>query len=158
PDSVTLGTTSVTLKDRATLSDGVNPTGTITFKLYAPDGVTVLDTETSPVDGHGNYDTPVGFTLPTPGTVNGNYQWVATYAGDVNTGGAAWPRGDEPVVVSPASPAIQTTQMPSSVTLGTTSVTLKDRATLTGGYSPTGTITFTLYGPSNTVVDTETTP
>jgi uncharacterized repeat protein (TIGR03803 family) len=33
---------------------------------------------------------------------------------------------------------------------------LTDSATLSGGFNPTGTITFTLYGPSNAVVDTET--
>ena len=39
--------------------------------------------------------------------------------------------------------------------LGTTSVTLKDTAVLSGGYYETGTITFTLYLGS-TMVDTET--
>ena len=33
---------------------------------------------------------------------------------------------------------------------------LTDTATLSGGNSPTGMITFTLYNPSNAVVDTET--
>jgi hypothetical protein len=35
---------------------------------------------------------------------------------------------------------------------------LTDGATLSGGMSPTGTITFVLYDPSNSVVDTETVP
>ena len=35
-------------------------------------------------------------------------------------------------------------------------MTLKDTAALTGGYHPTGTITFTLYNPKGTLVDTET--
>ena len=41
------------------------------------------------------------------------------------------------------------------MTLCTTSVTLKDTAVLSGGHSPTGTITFTLYDGSK-LVDTET--
>ena len=57
-----------------------------------------------------------------------------------------------------ASPTITTTANPSSVTLSNSgSPTLKDSATLSGGYNPTGTITFTLYGlDGTTVVDTET--
>ena len=42
-----------------------------------------------------------------------------------------------------------------TVTLGTSSVTLNDTAVLSGGYHETGTITFTLYLGS-TLVDTET--
>ena len=33
---------------------------------------------------------------------------------------------------------------------------LKDSAVLASGYAPTGTITFTLYSPSDTLLDTET--
>src|SRR5205814_586846 len=54
----------------------------------------------------------------------------------------------------PASPSITTTPSPTSIALGTSSVTLKDTADLEGGYNPTGTITFTLY-QGTTLVDTE---
>ena len=57
--------------------------------------------------------------------------------------------------MSPASPAITTTPSVTTVTLGTSSVTLNDTAVLSGGYYETGTITFTLYLGS-TLVDTET--
>ena len=57
--------------------------------------------------------------------------------------------------MSPASPAIATTTNMASVTLGTTPMTLDDTAVLSGGYYPTGTITFTLY-PGTTALDTET--
>ena len=57
--------------------------------------------------------------------------------------------------MSPASPAITTTPSATTVTLGTSSVTLNDTAVLSGGYYETGTITFTLYLGS-TLVDTET--
>jgi hypothetical protein len=60
------------------------------------------------------------------------------------------------VSVSKAQPAITTSPNPSTVTLGTTAPTLKDSATLTGGYYETGTITFTLYAPGgSSPVDTE---
>ena len=54
-----------------------------------------------------------------------------------------------------ASPTVVTTPNATSVTLGTTAPTLNDSALLSGGYSETGTITFTLYDPSNTLVYTD---
>ena len=54
-----------------------------------------------------------------------------------------------------ASPTLTTTPSPTNVTLGTSPVTLTDTADLEGGNNPTGTITFTLYNPSGTLVDTE---
>ncbi len=63
----------------------------------------------------------------------------------------------ELVTVSAASPTISTTPEPAAVTLGSAPTTLKDTASLTGGYNPTGTITFNLCAPNNPVpVDTET--
>ena len=73
----------MTLKDLATLSGGYNPTGTITFTLYNPNG-TLVDTVTVTVSGDGSYTTPNGYTLPTTGTVTGTYQWDASYSGDKN--------------------------------------------------------------------------
>src|SRR5262249_57821103 len=118
----------------------------------APDGTTVVDTETVPVSGDGTYTTPAGYLPVSTGT----YQWVASYSGDANNSAAAGKLGDEPVAVNPASPAITTTPSATSVTLGTSTVTLKDTAVLSGGYSPAGKITFTLVAPGSGVVDTET--
>ena len=56
-----------------------------------------------------------------------------------------------------AIPTITTTPSMSTVTLGTSPVTLNDTAVLSDGYNETGTITFTLYLGS-TLVDTETVP
>jgi hypothetical protein len=80
PTSATLGTAPVTLKDTATLSGGINPTGTITFKLYNG-SATLVDTETVTVAGNGTYSTPTGYTLRTT-AVAGTYQWDATYSGN----------------------------------------------------------------------------
>ena len=98
------------------------------------------------VAGDGTYTTPTGYTLPTTGTVTGTYQWNASYAsGDGNNNDASDNNAtDEQVPVSPASPAITTTPNLTGATLGTTTVTLLDSAVLSGGYFPTGTITFTL--------------
>src|SRR5262249_5412397 len=63
----------------------------------------------------------------------------------------------EQTVVSQASPTLTTSPSPSTVTLGTTPVTLTDSATLANGYHPTGAITFTLVAPGGgPPVDTET--
>jgi hypothetical protein len=155
PKSVTLGTTTVTLKDSAVLSGGFNPTGSITFTLFYNGGSTPVDTETVTVSGNGTYTTPTGFTLPTNTKVTGTYQWAASYTGDANNKPFNDSNsGTEFVMVSPASPGITTTPG-GDVALGS-GVPLTDSATLSGGYFPTGSITFTLTNPGGTVVDTET--
>ena len=154
--SVTLGSVvpDAALKDTAVLSGGYYETGTITFTLDM--GSTLVDTETVSVSGNGTYTTPTGYTLPTSGTVTGTYQWDSSYSGDTNNNLASENSVTaEQVTVSPANPTVTTTPSVTSVTLGTSSVTLKDTAVLSGGYYETGTITFTLYLGS-TKVDTET--
>jgi hypothetical protein len=154
--TVALGTSSVTLNDTAVFSGGVNETGSITFNLVAPGGTTV-DTEVVSVNGAGSYTTPNGYLLPTAAAVTGTYQWDANYSGDANNNSASdESNANEQVTVSPAGPTINTTPSQTTVTLGTTTVTLKDTADLEGGYSPTGTIVFSLIGPGNVTEDTET--
>ena len=43
-----------------------------------------VDTETVNANGDGTYTTPIGYTVPTTGTVTGTYQWVVSYSGDGN--------------------------------------------------------------------------
>src|SRR5205814_566979 len=137
--SVTLGTSAVTLKDTAVLSGGYSPAGTITITPVAPGGATV-DTEAVTVSGNGSYTTPTGYTLPTGSTVTGTYQWNATFTDTSGNNVSASDINDaaERVTVKPAGPAITTTPSATSVTLGTSAVTLKDTAVLSGGYSPAG--------------------
>ena len=157
PVDITLnGSGSPTLNDSATLVGGYNETGTITFTLYAPNGM-IVNTETATVTGNGTYATPTGYTLPTTGAVTGTYQWVASYSGDSNNNAVTSTEGTEPVSVNGASPTVSTTPNPTSVVLNATgSPTLKDSATLAGGYHETGDITFTLYAPNGTSAETET--
>ncbi len=94
------------------------------------------------VAGNGTY--PSGpFTPTAPGT----YRFVATYSGDANNAAVttACNAAGESVVVSPASPAIVTTAS-APTTVGNP---ISDSATLSGGVAPTGTITFTVFGPNN---------
>ncbi len=147
PGIATHATASITVgasvSDTATLSGGLAPTGTITFKLYPTNQCTPgteVFTNVVPVSsGNGDYPTSTSFT---PGTV-GSYYWIATYSGDTNNAAAAGSCGDtgEVSVVHQAHPQISTTATP-SVTIDST---ISDVAHLTGGVAPTGTITFHLY-------------
>jgi len=55
--------------------------------------------------------------------------------------------GAEQVVVQKAKPAISTVPSPTQAALGSL---IHDSATVTGGFGPTGTVTFALYGPGDT--------
>jgi hypothetical protein len=134
------------IHDTATLLGGSSPTGTISFQLYASS-----DTECSkPIGGalsvnvtkgNGTYESPA-ISESTPGS----YQWIATYSGDANNTSAngACNDPDEQVIIQ-AQPSISTTSS-GTVTVGGQ---IHDTAHLSGGTSPTGTITFTLYAASD---------
>ena len=49
------------------------------------------------------------------------------------------------MTITPATPAINTSQQPASAIVGTS---IADKATVSGGYNPTGTVTFNLYNNS----------
>ena len=67
--------------------------------------------------------------------------------------------GETPsVTLTFSAPDLTTTPNPTTATLGTMAPTLMDSAVLSGGINPTGTITFTLVGPGDTTVHTETVP
>src|SRR5438270_708994 len=104
--------------------------------------------------GNGTYDTSMG---DNPGgylpTVVGTYLWTAVYSGDSNNTGAHDNGQNENEVVSPARPAINTVAG-GTVVLGS-GTKLTDTAVLSGGFNPTGTITFTLYSPSHVVLYTD---
>jgi hypothetical protein len=152
--TIPLNSSLVTLTDTATLEGGFNPSGTITFTLDFNNGTTTTTVYTNDVmvDGNGTFDTsmgthPGGFTLPTTGPVVGTYTWHVHYSGDGNNIAADDQNGvHEQVTIDPATPALETVASP-PITLGTTAPTLSDTVVLSGGYFPTGTLTFTLNGP-----------
>ncbi|HWB54605.1 MAG TPA: hypothetical protein VG722_10445, partial [Tepidisphaeraceae bacterium] len=130
------------IADQATVTGGNNPTGTVTFNLYNnPNGTgTSLFTDTeSLVNG---IATSSGYTA----TATGTDYWVATYNGDSNNTSVTSGISDEPVTVTAASPSINTSQQPASATVGSV---VADQATVSGGYNPTGTVTFNLYNNPN---------
>ena len=86
--------------------------------------------------------TSTGYTA----TATGTDYWVVTYNGDTNNNSVTSGTALEPVSITPATPSIKTTQQPGSATVGSS---IADQATVTGGDSPTGTVTFNLYSNSN---------
>src|SRR5207302_1088316 len=102
PATATVGTA---VADKATVSGGFSPTGTVTFRLYANATATgtplFTDTETLV----GGTATSAPYTTLAAGT---DY-WVATYTGDANNISVASGNADEPVKVTPATPGITTT-------------------------------------------------
>jgi hypothetical protein len=138
----------VAIFDFVTLGQGLNPTGSITFRLFGPGDTTCargpLTTTSVTVNGNGNYQ-----SAAFPTVLAGTYRWVAAYSGDANNGPTSTSCADAgaAVAVAKVSPAL-TAQATSGA--GTT----EDDVTLTNGSGPagpTGTITFTVFGPGNLV-------
>ena len=134
------------IRDTATLSGGVSPTGTISFQLYASSDRECSDPIGGPVmtmvdKGDHRYRSPT-ITESAPGS----YQWLASYSGDEHNAGvnAECNDADEQVLVK-AKPSLQT--IASGPVLAGEQI--HDSATLTGGLSPTGTISFQLYAASD---------
>jgi hypothetical protein len=145
----------VPLTDTAVLSGGFDPGGTLTFYLFAP-GVTPNATngnnvysDTVTVAGNGTYTTASGTNpgghLPTS---VGTYEWVVVYGGDGANGAAGSPFGTEPEQALVSHPSLTTTAG-GAVVIGS-GATLTDRAVLSGGTNPFGTITFYLFAPGAT--------
>ncbi len=82
--------------------------------------------------GTGGTATSAGFTT----TATGTFYWVATYNGDGNNNAVSSGTAAEPVSITAASPSISTTQQPATATVGSS---IADKATVSGGDSPTGT-------------------
>ena len=137
-----------TVNDVATLAGGFGVLqGTIDFTAYGPNDATCSGTPAftstgNGVDGPGTY-TSANFT---PGTA-GTYRFIAAYSGDANNAAVTTACNDanETVVVSQAAPTL-VTQASTSVLVGGP---ISDTATLAGGVNPTGTITFTVFGPND---------
>ena len=107
-------------------------------------------TSTVPVNGNGNYDS-AAFTP----RVSGTYKWRASYSGDANNlalGPTSCLDPNESVTVNVApGPVALTTTASAGVAVGGA---IHDTATLAGGTAPTGTVTFTLFGPGDATCTT----
>ena len=125
--------------------------GTITFTVFGPQasapttctsGGTTVGTAT--VSGNGTYHPSATFTTSSAG----DYWWYVSYGGDASNSPSASTCGSGigETVVAKASPAV-TAAAPGTGTAGTAIATTSISSVLSGGAGPTGTITFTVFGP-----------
>ena len=131
----------------ADLSESPGATGEVTFEVFAADDPTCseppLDQSTATVSGEGQYASEE-FAPPAPGT----YTWSAHYSGD---------GGNEPAdsecsaasEVSKAAPALT-----GSASDGVVGTAIHDEVAVTGGFFPTGEVTFSVYAPTDTTCST----
>jgi uncharacterized repeat protein (TIGR01451 family) len=151
-------TVGADIQDTATVHNAFNATGTISFALFTDNECTNQVDYSSTKDVVNDSATSDPYTTAAAGT----YYWIASYSGDANNDPVSGQCGDEgeTSVVNPATPSI-TTSADDGATLadvnvpgGDTppSVTIQDTATLHGDFNGTGTVTFTLFGPTTTNV------
>jgi hypothetical protein len=140
--SATGGTVGDPVSAMATIQEGAIPTGQITFKAFPPSDTTCSGaatfSSTVGVSGNGQYRSKTF----APSRV-GAFRWTVAYSGDVNHAPATTDCGKATSSVAQAGPSIAGA-VKQRATVGTS---FQDTATLQGGYSPGGTITFRIYGP-----------
>ncbi|HEY1355207.1 MAG TPA: Ig-like domain-containing protein, partial [Solirubrobacterales bacterium] len=130
----------------ASIANGAIPTGKITFRAFPPaDGScsgSPAFSSTVSAAGNASY-TSAPFTPSRVGT----FRWTVSYSGDANHAPAGTSCGAVTSNVIQARPTI------SSGVQGRGAVgrSFQVTATLTGGYAPTGTVTFQIYDQTKTV-------
>jgi hypothetical protein len=150
--------------DTAVLSGGNYPQGTITFKLYQETlcffgtcyDYILVDTETVRISGNGTITTPTGYTLPTTGGVDGTYQWDVSYSGDANNAPVSDNNDPNETVTFEPSPTISLVSATATAEALCVVTDWNVSAVLSGGYFPTGSITFTVNGGDSTLLGTGT--
>jgi hypothetical protein len=138
----------------ATLAGGSAPGGTLTFTVFGPQslppssctsGGTTLGAARA--YGDGAYQSAAGFTPPSPG----EYWWYASYGGDAGdepAASACGPDMAETTVVPKVTPTLSASG-PIGGVAGSPIAASSISATLAAGSAPTGTITFTVFGPQS---------
>jgi hypothetical protein len=143
------------LTDSATVI-GDNATGNIRFYLFGPGNSTCNFNQTSAGAPHGwiFMAGPIALvngkaSVPAPGyttTEIGEYKWVADYGGDSNNTEARSGCDKEVVTIGKHSDGLTST--PSAG--GVTGTVIFDTVKVSNGMDPGGTVTFSLYSPTDT--------
>jgi hypothetical protein len=132
----------------AVLTEGGIPGGQLTFSVYAPNDTTCTGSpafsSVAAVSGNGTYRSATF----SPTRV-GAFRWTAAYSGDPNHAPATAACGKATSTVSQAKPVIAGA-VKRQLLVGRA---FKDWTTLVGGYAPTGTIKFQIFGPGTTGCD-----
>ncbi|MGH2719065.1 MAG: hypothetical protein ACRDJU_10840, partial [Actinomycetota bacterium] len=119
----------------------------VTFTVFGPNDAScargAVATMTASVAGAGPYVPASGFTPASAGT----YTFEADYSGDANNAASSSTCNSpsESVIVGKVTPTVVTAAPSQGVVGGAVTAT----ATLSGGFSPTGSITWSLYGPGD---------
>ena len=138
-----------TIHDTAVLHGATaDATGTITFRAWGPgagcSGTADFTSTATVVGGTTTYQSD-DFTPLTAGA----YHWIASYGGDAKneaSTGVCLATGENDTV-NKVTPSISTQASdPNGIIVGGA---ITDTATVSGGHSPTGTVTFRLYGPDD---------
>ncbi len=141
--TVTVGST---ITDEATLTGGFQPSGQLVFRAFGPGNETCMGTpqyqEAVAVNGNGSYS-PAGFVASPAGL----YRWTVEYGGDASNepDSLGCNAAGQSSTVNKASPSLA--GIASSAVVGSP---IHDEVTLTGDFSPTGEVTFSVYGPTDT--------
>jgi hypothetical protein len=139
--STTLSGTAVdvgsTVHDSATLSSATaDAGGTVTYTVYSNSGCSLGARDAGTVNvSAGSVPDSNGLAFNSAGT----FYWQAVYSGDTKNNGATSPCTSEVLTVNPKHPSASTAQ----------DLIPNDSFTLSGGFNPTGTVTFSLYGPGD---------
>ncbi len=132
-----------TIDATADLSEGPTASGEISFEVFGPDDPTcvgpALEDSQAPVSGEGQYAS-ANFTPTTAGL----YRWSARYSGDEENPAAEAPCAALSTVTK-ASPGLA-----GSAGSGVVGTAIHDEVTLTGGFSPGGEVTFSVFAPADT--------
>lgn len=151
PPTLTVEATDTTIGGTvhatAELAEGPTATGEITFEVFAPDDPTcagpALDQSSATVSGEGEYASE-----DFEPTVAGDYHWTARYSGDGENEPA------EAVCAATSTVSKASPGMTGSATSAVVGNAIHDEVTLTGGFSPSGEVTFSVYAPGDTTCAT----
>ncbi|MDQ6846314.1 MAG: hypothetical protein M3019_01835 [Candidatus Dormibacteraeota bacterium] len=144
------GTVGTAIHDSATVTGSLGaPKGKVSFSLFSPTDATCsgtaafVDKDVSLVPGA---NSSIASSASHTTTAVGTYRWVAAYTPAANSPYKSATSGcqAEVVKVKQAGPTIATTAGAG----GQVPVDVSDSATVSAGNNPTGTVTFTLYGPT----------
>lgn len=144
--TATDSTAGGSVQDTATLSGGYQLTGRLDFTLFGAGDPsctgTPVDTINVSANGAGRYQFGA-----IPVTDAGNYHWIVRYSGDANNAAVTGACGvvGETSIVAKATPTLSTRATGG----GTAGATVSDTATVSGGFHPSGTLTFARYGPDD---------
>jgi hypothetical protein len=152
PSTGTAGNTITASSISAALSGAAGGAGNgITFTVFGPQASAPTDCSsggttvgTANVSGNGTYTSSANYTPTQAGT----YWWYATYSGDQDDLYAASTCGSGmPSTVVATATTTTTVSAPSSGLSGSAISASSISSTLSGGYTPTGAITYTVFGP-----------